>query len=101
VLNVGTGIPVSIMDLARALVRIGDWDVPIRVTGGYRVGDVRHAFADTQRATRVLGFAAATSLEEGLQRWLAWAEGRNDHDATDVAREHLASRGLFRSAERG
>ena len=101
VLNVGTGIPVSIMDLARTLVRIGDWDVPIRVTGGYRVGDVRHSFADTQRATRVLGFAAATSLEEGLQRWLAWAEGRNDHDATDAAREHLASRGLFRTAESG
>ena len=101
VLNVGTGISVSILDLARTLVRIGGWDVPVHVTGGYRVGDVRHAFADTQRAKRVLGFAAATPLEEGLRRWLAWAEGRDDHDATDAAREYLAARGLYRTAQSG
>jgi len=101
VLNVGTGIPVSIMNLAQTLVRIGGWDVPVHVTGGYRVGDVRHVFADTQRATRVLGFAAATSLEEGLRRWLAWAEGRDDHDSTDAAREHLTARGLYHTVESG
>ena len=101
VLNVGTGVPVSIMDLARTLVRIGGWHVPIRVTGGYRLGDVRHSFADTQRAKHVLGFAAATSLDEGLRQWLAWAEGRDEHDATDVALEHLAARGLYRTTEIG
>jgi len=101
VLNVGTGIPVSIADLARTMVRIGGWNVPVHVTGGYRIGDVRHAFADTRRAAQVLGFAAATSLEEGLRRWLAWTEGRDDHDATDAARQHLASRGLYGTAERG
>jgi len=101
VLNVGTGIPVSILDLARTLVHVGGWDVPVHVTGGYRVGDVRHAFADTRKATRVLEFAAATSLEEGLRRWLAWAEDRDDHDATDAAREHLAAHGLFGTAESG
>ena len=73
------------MDLARTLVRIGGWHVPIRVTGGYRLGDVRHSFADTQKTNRVLGFAAATSFDEGLRRWLAWAEGHDEHDATDVA----------------
>jgi dTDP-L-rhamnose 4-epimerase len=101
VLNVGTGIPVSIADLARTLVRIGGWDVPVHVTGGYRVGDVRHAVADTRKATRVLGFEAATSLDEGLRRWLAWADDRDHHDATDAAREHLIARGLYRIAEHG
>jgi dTDP-L-rhamnose 4-epimerase len=101
VLNVGTGVPISILDLARTLVRIGGWDVPVLVTGGYRVGDVRHVFADTQKATRVLGFTAATSLEEGLRQWLAWAEGRDDQDATDAARQHLSARGLYGTAERG
>jgi hypothetical protein len=49
----------------------------------------------------VLGFAAATSLDEGLRQWLAWAEGHDEHDATDVALEHLAARGLYRTAENG
>jgi dTDP-L-rhamnose 4-epimerase len=101
VLNVGTGIPVAIADLARSMVRIAGWDVPVHVTGGYRVGDVRHAFADTRRAARVLGFAATTSLDEGLRRWLAWIEGRDYHDATDAAKDQLIARGLYRIAERG
>ena len=99
VLNVGTGIPVPIMDLARTLVRIGGWDVPVHVTGGYRVGDVRHAVADTREAKRVLGFAAATSLDEGLRRWLAQTEGRDHHDATDTAKDQLIARGLYRITE--
>jgi dTDP-L-rhamnose 4-epimerase len=99
VLNVGTGVPVTIMDLAQTLVHIGGWDVPVHVTGGYRVGDVRHAVADTRMAERVLGFAATTSLEEGLRRWLTWAEGRDEQDATDATREHLAARGLYRLPE--
>jgi len=97
VLNVGTGIPVSIADLARTMVRIGGWNVPVHVTGGYRIGDVRHAFADTRRAAHVLGFAAATSLDEGLRRWLAWTEGRDDHDATDTAKDQLIALGLYRT----
>jgi dTDP-L-rhamnose 4-epimerase len=100
VLNVGTGIPVSIADLARTLVRVGGWNVPVEITGGYRVGDVRHAVADTRRAKRVLGFEATTSLDEGLRRWLAWTAGRDHHDTTDAAKDHLIARGLYHVTER-
>jgi dTDP-L-rhamnose 4-epimerase len=100
VLNVGTGIPVSIADLARTLVRVGGWNVPVKITGGYRVGDVRHAVADTNRARRILGFEATTSLEDGLRRWLAWTAGRDHHDATDAAKDHLIARGLYHVTER-
>ena len=99
VLNVGTGIPVTIADLARTMVRLGGWDVPVRITGAFRVGDVRHAFADTRRAAHQLGFAAATPLDEGLRRWLAWADGRDSHDATDAARDQLTARGLYDTAD--
>lgn len=98
VLNVGSGVPTSVHDLARAVLRAGGWDVPIRVTGGFRVGDVRHAFADTRRASQILGFEAKTPLADGLGRWLRWAEASEYRDTTDTAAVQLAERGLYRHA---
>lgn len=98
VLNVGSGVSTSVHALARAVLRVGGWDVPIRVTGGFRVGDVRHAFADTRLASQVLGFEAKTGLEEGLRHWLRWAEASEYRDTTDSAVGQLVERGLYRSA---
>ena len=100
VVNVGTGVPTSIHDLARALRRAGGWSVPIELTGMFRVGDVRHAFADTSRAAQVLGFEATTPLQDGLQRWLRWADQSEVRDATDTAAAELTERGLARRAGR-
>ena len=100
IVNVGTGSATSIRDLARAMLQVGGWDVPIEVTGTFRVGDVRHAFADTRRAERVLGFRAAATLLDGLRRWLGWAEASEAPDATDAAAAELSARGLYRHAGR-
>jgi dTDP-L-rhamnose 4-epimerase len=99
VLNVGSGAATSVLDLAQAMLRGGGWSVPVQVTGAFRVGDVRHAVADTRRAREVLGFRAAVPLEEGLRRWLTWAAASDAHDATDVAMSALAERGLYRTAD--
>ena len=39
------------------------------VTGQYRLGDVRHVFADPARATEQLGFTAEIGLEEGMHEF--------------------------------
>jgi dTDP-L-rhamnose 4-epimerase len=61
--NVGSGTPVSILDVARAVA--GDGPGP-EVTGRYRLGDVRHVVASPQRAEDGLGFRAAITPTEGL-----------------------------------
>jgi dTDP-L-rhamnose 4-epimerase len=98
VVNVGTGIATSIHELARTILEVGGWRVPIELTGTFRVGDVRHAFADTRRAKRVLGFTATTTLHDGLERWLRWAKASEAPVATDAAAAELAERGLYRRA---
>ena len=62
--NVCSGEPVSILDVAR-LVGSGTGIEP-EVTGGYRLGDVRHVVASPERARAQLGFAAAVRPGEGL-----------------------------------
>ena len=61
--NVCSGTPVSILDVARAVAGDGQ---PPEVTGGYRLGDVRHVVASPERAQRELGFRAQISPEAGL-----------------------------------
>lgn len=62
--NVCSGEPVSILEVAR-LVGSGTGIEP-ELTGGYRLGDVRHIVASPERARVELGFAAAVPPGEGL-----------------------------------
>lgn len=64
-LNVCSGQPISIGDVARALARACGGPAPV-VTGEFRSGDVRHILADPARAADILGFRANVTPEEGL-----------------------------------
>jgi dTDP-L-rhamnose 4-epimerase len=61
--NVCSGTPVSILDVARAVT--GEGPTP-RVTGEFRLGDVRHVVASPERAEHELGFRAEIRPECGL-----------------------------------
>ena len=65
--NVCSGTPRTVGDLAAALADAAGPQAPRpEVTGQYRLGDVRHVFADASRARDVLGFAAAVPFGEGV-----------------------------------
>lgn len=72
-LDIGSGAPTSILDVATIVARIAGGPAP-RVSGRYRDGDIRAASADICDAQRVLGYAPQVSLEEGLTRLLASIE---------------------------
>jgi dTDP-L-rhamnose 4-epimerase len=73
--NVGTGRAVSVMEVAETLMAALGRRVPAEVSGQFRVGDIRHAFACTRRARERLGFVARVPFEEGAARLAAWAAG--------------------------
>ncbi|MDX6718912.1 MAG: dTDP-L-rhamnose 4-epimerase [Solirubrobacteraceae bacterium] len=65
--NVCSGTPRSVGEMARALHAVHAAAAPApRVTGAYRLGDVRHVFADPARARRQLGFAAREDFAAGM-----------------------------------
>ncbi|MCL7388163.1 MAG: GDP-mannose 4,6-dehydratase [Thaumarchaeota archaeon] len=67
VLNVGSGRPFKIIELARMMIRLYGLNVePIHVPP--RPGDVRGSYADISLAKRLLGWNPKISLEEGLRR---------------------------------
>ena len=67
--NVCSGQPISILEVAAALCDARDGALAPVVTGQYRSGDVRHIVADPARAAEVLGFRAAVDPREGLRQF--------------------------------
>jgi len=73
---------------------LGRQDIEPEITGNYRVGDIRHCFADITLARRVLGYEPAMPLEQGLIELASWLKGQVACDRVAEAREELAARGL-------
>jgi dTDP-L-rhamnose 4-epimerase len=95
-INLGTGRPSTVVQIAEALsAGLGTEVEPIR-NGRYRAGDIRHCVADPQRARELLGFEAATTLEDGMRALLRWLADQEAVDRVDDATRELASRGLAR-----
>lgn len=75
-LDVGAGVPTSIAALAAALAGMHGAPEP-GVSGRYRPGDVRDAWADTSETESELGWRAVVGLEDGLRRLSAWIAEMN------------------------
>ncbi|MGQ0773804.1 MAG: NAD-dependent epimerase/dehydratase family protein [Pseudonocardiales bacterium] len=76
--NVGTGIEVSVLELAQAVAHAGGVE-PREFTPQFapaRPGEVRRSCLDVTRARRELGLPPSTDLTEGLRRTLAWMATR-------------------------
>jgi dTDP-L-rhamnose 4-epimerase len=94
--NVGTGRPTSISDVARVIARGLGKEIEPEVVNQFRAGDIRHCYADTSLAAELLGFRAEIPFEAGMQELLAWLEGQEAADSVDAARDALVARGLAR-----
>jgi dTDP-L-rhamnose 4-epimerase len=67
--NVCSGRPISILQVASALCDARGAALSPVITGRYRSGDVRHIVADSSRAAEVLGFRAAIDPGDGLREF--------------------------------
>jgi dTDP-L-rhamnose 4-epimerase len=95
VVNVGSGESVTVSDIAHRLAHVlGRDDIEPEITGKYRVGDVRHCFADIALARKTLGYRPRVCLEDGMAELAQWLEGQVAHDRVDDAHAELAARGL-------
>lgn len=95
--NVGSGQAVSIREVAETvLTALGRTDLEPEITGKYRVGDIRHCFADVTLAKRLLGFEPRVTLREGVGEVAEWVRTQTADDRLDVMRRELVARGLAR-----
>jgi dTDP-L-rhamnose 4-epimerase len=93
-LNIGTGTPLTVTDIARHLARAMGKDIEPDVSGTYRTGDIRHCWADPTLAHKALGFSAGLAFEDGVGDLVRWVAGEIGDDRFDQAQAELVARGL-------
>jgi len=94
--NVGSGYPTSVARIAHLLKDRFRIASKIVVSGQYRLGDIRHGYADLSAIRAKLGFVPNISLEEGLDRFVAWVRTqRIEPDRLATATQELLARGLM------
>jgi dTDP-L-rhamnose 4-epimerase len=92
--NVGSGDSITVNALAESLARTLGKDIAPEVTGDFRVGDIRHCFADIALARETLGFEPQVTLDNGIAELADWLAGQTAVDRVDEATAELARRGL-------
>jgi dTDP-L-rhamnose 4-epimerase len=65
--NIGSGVSSSLIDVVRAFEAAFGREVLFEITGDFRYGDIRHAWADTSRLTKLLGPHEFVDLPTGIR----------------------------------
>lgn len=97
VFNVGTGVGVDVLTVANELIKAYGLEVPVTVTGNYRLGDIRHNFADLTKIQKYLGFKPKYSFQEGIQKFTDWVNTQEvEQDNYERSIQEMKLKGLFK-----
>lgn len=96
VFNVGAGVATDVITVARTLRDAYGIEVPIEVSGNYRLGDIRHNVADLALIREKLGFEPKVDFTEGVRRFTAWVlQQAKAEDTYQRSIDEMRARGLF------
>ena len=94
VFNVGSGRNYDVLEVGRRLAEVLGKRIQPEITGKYRVGDIRHCFADISLTRSLLGYEPKVQLEDALIELAQWLEGQIAVDRVNDAAAELSARGL-------
>ncbi len=93
-LNIGSGDPVSISQVAQTLTTELGKTMSTDITAKYRAGDIRHCFADITCARRVLGYQPKYKFVDGVRELVEWLRSQRAIDRAQEATAQLTAYGL-------
>ena len=97
VFNVGTGVATDVITVATELSNNYGIQVPITISGNYRLGDIRHNYADISKARQLLGFEPKISFREGLRQFTDWVNTQEvEEDKYQQSIDEMKAKGLYK-----
>ncbi len=97
VFNVGTGVATDVVAVTNELQKNYGISVPVKISGGYRLGDIRHNYADLSLAKKALKFTPKVSFAEGIKHFSAWVDRQEVQvDRYGESIEAMKKRGLYK-----
>jgi len=97
VFNVGCGKPITVKEVALTLSKYINPNITINITNKYRLGDIRHCFANISKISSKLGFNPKYSFEVGMKELIKWVKLQQGKviDRQSIANEELKNRQLL------
>ena len=97
VFNIGTGIATDVLTVANTLCEKYGINVPITVSGNYRVGDIRHNYADISLARKILGFNPKWKFADGIAMFCNWVDRQSvQKDNYEESINEMKKKGLYK-----
>lgn len=95
--NIGTGVAIDVLTVAKTLIEKYGIDVPMTISGNYRLGDIRHNYADITLASTVLGFKPKWSFSDGIGEFAKWVNGQDvQEDKYEASITEMKEKGLYK-----
>lgn len=97
VFNVGTGVATDVLEVANLLIKSYEINVPVNITGKFRLGDIRHNYADLTKIKTFLGFEPKVYFKEGIEKFSKWVlQQEIQEDKLSDSLEEMKKKGLLK-----
>lgn len=95
--NVGSGERTNVLTIAKKLKNKYNSDIEIKISGDYRLGDIRHNYADLSKIKNKLGYEPKLNFENGISNFVKWVENQTlKEDNYEKSINELKSKGLYK-----
>ena len=95
--NVGTGVAIDVLTVAETLIEKYGINVPLKISGNYRLGDIRHNYADISLARNLLGFEPRWSFSDGIEAFVKWVNSQSvQDDKYEQSIKEMKYKGLYK-----
>jgi dTDP-L-rhamnose 4-epimerase len=97
VFNVGSGVATTVLEVAKTLIQNYNIEVPLNITGNYRLGDIRHNYASLNKIETMLTFKPIFSFNEGIANFCKWVDTQSVQESNYVkSLGEMKEKGLFK-----
>lgn len=97
VFNVGSGIATTVLEVANSLVKSYKISVPVKITGKFRLGDIRHNFASLEKINKLLGYIPKFDFERGINNFTSWVLSQKiEKDNLELSLTEMKEKGLLK-----
>lgn len=97
VFNVGSGIATDVLTVANVLKNAYNSNIEIKVSGNYRLGDIRHNYADITKIKERLGFEPKYDFATGIDNFINWVNEQEVlEDKYEESIKEMKAKGLYK-----
>lgn len=95
--NVGSGQKTSVLTVARELKELYESDIEIKITSKFRLGDIRHNYADIEKIKKDVGYTPIVDFSKGIKNFTSWVNRQKiSRDNYDESINELKKKSLYK-----